>query len=385
MSFSSQFCLSDITKLCVFMVGICSYNCVETKKDTSFHQKTKLEKPEVTEAESFNNLVIVDSLGVTGADGVISFPLSNGTDLFMMGDSFISPVKNGKRDPKSAMLNNTFIVVDAKHNKSAYIIGGTKENPKALLWPAHHESTKEYYWPGHGLELDDAYHVFMSKFKKEKEGIWGFAYIGTDYLRLEKETCHVMSQDDFPYSVENGVHYGHALLHDNNYIYVYGSQVVDGKSTLHVTRGRLDPVSKRLTNFTFYNTQDWVKHSKDSKPLKGIIRQVPEQFSVFKYKETYVLLFQDRDLKSGNIFSYVSNSPVGPWTNEKLVYHSLEQELYKKDKVFTYNAMAHSQHIKNNKLLISYCVNSLELTKIFENVNYYRPRFLWVPMEMILK
>jgi hypothetical protein len=112
---------------------------------------------------------------------------------------------------------------------------------------------------------------------------------------------------------------------------------------------------------------------------------VPEQFSVFRHRDLYILLMMERDLTTGDIYSYISDSPVGPWRNEKKLYHSTEQETGREDKVFTYNAMAHPQYMDDNRLLVSYCVNSFDIPKIHEHVGYYRPRFLWIPMEMILE
>ena len=49
-------------------------------------------KPQTILDDQFGKLLIKDSGGVTGADGVISFPLNNGKSVFMMGDSFVSEV-----------------------------------------------------------------------------------------------------------------------------------------------------------------------------------------------------------------------------------------------------------------------------------------------------
>jgi hypothetical protein len=54
--------------------------------------------PESHADDHFTDLFSIDSDGITGADGCISFPLSNGSSIFMMGDSFLDPVVDGKRD-----------------------------------------------------------------------------------------------------------------------------------------------------------------------------------------------------------------------------------------------------------------------------------------------
>jgi hypothetical protein len=340
---------------------------------------------EVVNADEFSRLVIVDSLGVTGADGAISFPLTNGTSVFMMGDSFLESVENNARDVKSKMINNTFVIVDKLNNSSKSIFKGTLEDPETMLVPQNKDHVKEYYWPGHGFEYNNQIHLFMSRFThntNDPNDTWGFTFMGTDYLKLEKNSYDVVLQEDVPYSGVNGVHYGHSIIKEEDYIYLYGSKVVDDQASLHVARAKMND-DNAMGNYEFFSDNGWDINPLGSVALAGIHKEVPEQFSVFELKEQYVLVLQERNLTSGNIYSYISDSPVGPWTNEKFLYHTTDQEKYKD--VFTYNAMAHPQFIENSKLLISYCVNSFKVPKIHENVNLYRPKFIWVPLNMIFE
>ncbi|MFS4417471.1 DUF4185 domain-containing protein [Maribacter sp. 2307ULW6-5] len=328
----------------------------------------------------FEKLVMVDSLGITGADGVISFPLSKKESVFMMGDSFLSKVEHGKRDSSSIMINNSFIIIDNKKGIHKALYNGTPDKPESFLKPANE---KEYYWPGDGFKRKGLLHLFMTRFEHIDED-WGFRFTGTDYIRMAENDFKVVSVENFPYSNVNDVHYGHSLLNQSGYVYIYGSKF-DGKvSELHVARALLDPKEGKLKNYQFFDGSEWVANPSETKKLKGINKLVPEQFSVFKYGKVYVLLMMDRDFTTGNIYSYTSNSPVGPWGNEKKLYHTTEQEQYSEDRLFTYNAMAHPQYIQDDRLLISYCVNSFMVPKIHEHVEYYRPRFLWVPLQMIL-
>lgn len=342
-------------------------------------------KPQATLDDQFDKLLIKDSGGVTGADGVISFPLNNGKSVFMMGDSFVSEVIDNKRDPESKMINNTFIEVDLRTGESKSIIGGNLQNPETMLLPVNAEMTKEYYWPGHGFQNDNVIHVFMSKFWNDPTitSGWNFKFKGTDYIRLEPDTYRVISQNKFAATDVNGVHYGHSVLKDDDYTYIYGSKVNETIAELHVIRSTVDSLSNSLTNFEIFDGKNWINDATKTAGLKGIKKNVPEQFSVFKYENYYVLVMEEREL-AGNIYSYISNSPSGPWRNEKLLFEPTESN-NKKDEIITYNAMAHAQYIKDNKLLVSYCVNSMHPPNIHNiDVEYYRPRFFWVPMDLIL-
>jgi len=337
----------------------------------------------VTKAESFTNLVIVDSSGVTGADGAISFPLDAETSIFIMGDSFLSPIINKKRDVNSTMINNTFILINKKKGTHTTFYNNTAIVPDALLKPTY-GNPKEYYWPGHGFQKNGIIHIFMSRFL-HGDYDWGFKFSGTDYIRMDKNTFKVISQENFPYSNINNVHYGHSIMPERDEVYIYGSWSTKDSTAMHVSRAKLNPEKKQMKRFEFFNGKNWVSDPLQSAPMNGINQAVPEQFSVFKQGDEYILILQARELGNGNIYSYIADAPWGPWRNEKLLYHTTEQENVK-DQVFTYNAMAHPQYITDNKLLISYCVNSFDVKKIHEtNTDYYRPKFIWVPLEMILE
>ncbi|NQV78580.1 MAG: DUF5005 domain-containing protein [Lutibacter sp.] len=353
----------------------------------ALHKPEALTKVTIREVELdtiFGKLLIVDQGGVTGADGVISFSLPEGKSVFMMGDSFLSEVINGKRNPKSQMINNTFIELDLNRGVSKSIYKGSLDEPETMLIPMEAERTKEYYWPGHGFEKDSVIHIFMSKFWDDPsitEG-WKFKFKGTDYLRLEGGSYKVISQEIFPFTDINNVHYGHSLLKEDKYTYIYGSRVIKNRAELHVARALFGSKENRLTDFEIFDGNTWVSDAGKTNALKGINKNVPEQFSVFKYGSHYILVMQEREL-SGGVYSYISNTPVGPWRNEKLLFRTTEKT-NKKDGIITYNAMAHPQYIKDEKLLVSYCVNSLDVASIHENVLYYRPVFYNIPLEIIL-
>ncbi len=363
-----------------FLILIC---CSQLQQKTiNFDRPIKNTKP-ITLDTVFERLVIVDSLGVTGADGVISFSLNETTSVFMMGDSFMSPVQNKKRAVDSKMINNTFILIDEEKNSHKAFYGGTLDEPESLLKPTY-GNTKEFFWPGHGFENKGILHIFMSRFVHVDYG-WGFEFSGTDYIRINSDNFEIVSQEDIQFSNINRVHYGHSVVEDTKFVYIYGAYSDSTSTGMHVMRSKLDRNKNSLGQYEFFNGSDWVNDPLKSAPLAGIQHAVPEQFSIFKQDSTYILVMQERNLISGNIYSYIADSPTGPWRNPKLLYHTLEQDRGI-DNVFTYNAMAHPQYLKNNELLISYCVNSFDIPKIHEvNTDYYRPRFIRVPMQMILE
>ncbi len=210
-----------ISKISILILSCFIFSCANEKKKSQSKPKEEIETRTVTAAANFEDLVIVDSLGVTGADGVISFPLDSTTSIFMMGDSFLAPVRHKKRDVDSKMINNTFILINKNKRTHKAIYRGTIENAHALLKPAY-DNPQEYYWPGDGFEKNGTIHIFMSRFLHDHTA-WGFEFSGTDYIRMDSKTFEISSQEDFPYSNRNQVHYGHSVLHQDDYTYIYGA------------------------------------------------------------------------------------------------------------------------------------------------------------------
>ena len=108
---------------------------------------------------------------------------------------------------------------------------------------------------------------------------------------------------------------------------------------------------------------------------------VSEQFSIFRIKDTYVLLTMAK--MTSDIYTYTSDSPFRNFTNKTFIYHAPEPEADTTHQIFAYNALAHPQYIKDDELLVSYCINSFTVRDVFENAENYRARFIRVPLSLI--
>ena len=109
---------------------------------------------------------------------------------------------------------------------------------------------------------------------------------------------------------------------------------------------------------------------------------VSSQFNVFRLRDKYVLLTQNKRFNSGEIYTFISDSPCGPWRNKQLIFRTYEQDV---PNLFTYNAMAHPQFEKDGMILVSYNVNTGDFAQQFSDVTTYRPRFFWVEIDRILE
>lgn len=319
---------------------------------------------------------------VTGADGAISIDLKDGRSMFMWGDSFFGDVVDDVRqEPIAFMMGNVFTVIDKDYNIKNYY-KGDQTSPRSYIEPEMTGDLPSWYWPGHGFVRDGILYLFMSQFHKEGDGPFGFEYDKCDYFTLDSKTLEVLSKINFPAANENNVHYGHAVLDEGEYIYIYGTKSDNKTLTAdaHVARCKL--VNKELTGFEYWDGKGWNTDSKKTAKLEGVKHPVAEQLNVVKLRDKYVLVAQDR-YEMKNIYSYISDSPTGPFRNEKLLW-TVDEPNYEADQMMTYNTMVHPQYIKDDKVLMCYNVNTHDLEKVFVKASVYRPRFFWVPINMIV-
>lgn len=320
---------------------------------------------------------------VTGADGAISIDLKDGRSMFMWGDSFFGDVVDGiRQEPISFMMGNVFTVIDKDNNIKNYY-QGTPQSPRSYIEPEPKGKVAEWYWPGHGFVRDGILYLFMSQFHKQGDGPFGFEYDKCDYFTLNSVTLEVLTKNNFPAANINGVHYGHAVLDDGGYIYIYGTLSNNSEMTadIHVARCKLE--NKEFVYFEYWDGKSWNIDPKKTAKLEGPNHPVAEQFNVVKLKDKYVLVAQDR-FTMKNIYSYISDTPTGLFRNEKLLL-TVDEPNYETDQMMTYNTMVHPQYIKDDKVLMCYNVNTNDLDKVFVKASVYRPRFFWVPIDLMIK
>lgn len=353
--------------------------------------------------EEFKSLFYTDSGGITGADGIFSVPLPDGSSVFLLGDCFLGKVENGTRNFNTTMLRNAFNVINKEQTQATAIYRGKYDQPITLLEPVNEpdDSTYRWYWPGHGFVRKDTLYVFalnlynepsakvkIEKSEKEQdevdkltEDMFAFRLSHIDLLSFTlPDFKHIEThRAPFDYSA-NKIDFGNCVMVDGGYVYILGTENLPGFSKIHVARVPFD--SKNFYESWQYSTGDgWDASINNSRPIE-IDLSVSEQFSIFKHNEKYILLTQER--AGTDIFTYVSDYPNKDFKNKKFIYHTPDADLDSTKRIFPYNALAHVQYLKNNELLVSYCVNSSRVRDVFENVDNYRARFLRVPMDLIL-
>ena len=331
---------------------------------------------EVTIDTAFENKFMPDTVGFAGGDGVYSQLLPDGRTVWIFGDTFIGNLDKGntrhKTDP--LYIRNSFVVFDG--NQRITLQQGNPSDFRSMMIPPEvrdgtsgKTELERWYWPGDALVEEDRMYVFNSRFTQIDTGMWDFQFEGTDVVEfglLEIQELRTLSLGNF-----NEIHFGHAICETDSFTYIYGLK--DGYA--HAARAKTGNI---LGKWDYFTGQGWSDDFLDAQSMVDFPGS--EQFSVFPYLDQFIMVMQEGHL-GRRIFAYTADTPVGPWSEGILVY---ETPLPGSSNLFTYNALAHPQFMKDNKLLISYNTNSTRLEDHFEDALIYRPRFIRVPMEMIL-
>lgn len=329
----------------------------------------------------FARILIPDKGSVTGGDGTYSIPLPDGRSIFLMGDSFTGPVTNGVRSKSDHMFRNTYILYD--HGKVTAIFGAKGEKSSAAVPPGVSDESKEWYWPGHGFVDNNTLYIFQTLMYQAEAGMWGFKYKRTDILEYSLPNIVLQRNMNTPFVGSENVHFGMAVLKDNNYVYIYAQKDLNNTGTsiseALVARTTIDNLYEE---WEYFNGTGWTSNSSEAVKMEGLSNvNVSSQFSVFKLQDKYILLTQEKQLFSGQIYTFVSDNPQGPWFHKTLIYTTKEQNI---PNVYTYNALAHPQFMKDGMVLISYNVNTMDLEQLFNDAYIYRPRFFWMDIDKIL-
>jgi hypothetical protein len=342
----------------------------------------------------FRALFSPDSGGITGADGIFSIPLPDGSSVILTGDCFLGVVKDGQRDMSTKMLNNSMIRISPDLKEARAIYRGSWEKPETLFVP---DQEGHWYWPGHGFYHDSTLYIFalnmifipsgvvksdkdpdeMDKADEMEENMWAFDVAGVDLMRFSYPGLEFLGLDPVEPAYETSIHFGNNVLNEGNYIYFFGTRNDPEKAQVYAARTGKDNPPYHL-NWEFYNGSEWVSDCGQAAPM-DIDIPVSEQFTIFRMKDKYVLLTHEK--MTQDIYTYTSDLPYRGFGNKTFIYTSPEPD--STNKLFAYNALAHPQYMDGDKLLVSYCVNSHRVKDVFDDVESYRARFIRVPLEKI--
>ncbi len=334
---------------------------------------------------TFTNYFKRGGNGWNAGDGTSSVALPDGRTLWMFGDSHVDQGVNDDNElPCLFNARNSIMVQDQANNFSSYYdTSGTDRFTRQFV--KMEGDTNTFYWPSGGFVHNNIAYLFWNRFKENENSIFG-DFLGMVIAEIELPTIELIKITP----LENtSLQYGMAIItnQDNGYHYIYGRVKEEGAFRQPLVARC--PIGQIYTNWEYYaGDNNWSTNAIDYVPIADF---VSEEYSVFQCGETYIFLTQDLNglgCDGGKrIYMSKASQPQGPFNNVEVVYTATDQ--VNGDNLFTYNAQAHPQFIKDNEVLVSYnvnktcphiCQDTILAFSSFFNADLYRPKFVRVPI-----
>lgn len=311
----------------------------------------------------------------SGADSTYSVTLKNGTRAWLFSDTFYGPVNPDSSRPTDTTFINNSIVLQRGSRLVDTITGGTAADPDGIIPP---RSANSWYWLGDGELSDDGRTLYLgalnfSKFPPYGQWDWGWdaSYIASVDTRTWKLT------DLVPAPSGHNVQWASWYQRLGGHTYIYGVEDLGLEKHMHIARvkgSRMD----RTDRWQYWTGAGWSATETDS---VRVMAGVGNEYSVTPFRDGYLLVTQNtHELFSATVLGYTSCSPTGPFTNPVTLFQMAEVGAagsYGDPDVFAYNAHVHPELSTNNRLLVTYNVNSFDnVGDVYDDVTIYRPRFI---------
>lgn len=315
----------------------------------------------------------------SGADSTYSVRLKNGATAWLFSDTFYGRVNaDGSRPTDTTFINNSIVL--QKGSRMETITGGTSRHPAAIIPP---KSETSWYWLGAGALSANGrtLHLGALNFSKfPPYGLWDFGWDSTSIASVDTRTWKLTKLTPAPSS--HGVQWASWYQQAGGYTYIYGVEDLGLAKYMHVARVKGKDLTQ-VTKWQFWTGSGWSTRETDSTQVTA---GVGNEYSVTPFRDGYLLVTQDtNELFSSKVLGYTSCSPTGPFVNPVTLFEMAEVGplgSYGDPDVYAYNAHVHPQLSSNNRLLVTYNVNSFDnVGDVYDDVSIYRPRFIDVAIK----
>lgn len=316
----------------------------------------------------------------SGADSTYSVKLKNGLTAWLFSDTFYGRVdKDGSRPADTAFVNNS-IVLQRGSKLVKTITGGTPRQPTGIVPPV---SDTSWYWFGAGSLSSNGKTLYVGALNFAKfapYGQWDFGWDSTSIASIDTRSWKLTKLTPAPSG--HGVQWASWYQRIGDYTYIYGVDDQGLAKYMHVARVKGKDLTK-VAAWQYWTGSRWSARETDSAP---VMPGVANEYSVTPFRDGYLLVTQDtNELFSATVLGYTSCSPTGPFVNPVTLFEMAEvgpSGSYGDPDVFAYNAHVHPELSSDNRLLVTYNVNSFDnVGDVYDDVSIYRPRFIDVAIK----
>ncbi len=348
--------------------------------------------------------VLTGPSGITGADGGASVPLPGGRILWLLADSVVGEVVEGRHGPGSAIVNNAIVVHAVSRRPSeppgpdsvTRLFGPPPRAGANSAWlmpdgqDGPIEDARSWFWPtgggavvpGSGSERLVLFYTRVRRPGGAADGtIWNFEAAATTAAVIANPAdrpaaWRVETHDLGPVGRSaRRMTWGVGVLPEGGDVLLLGLDDTDKlnkKAILaRAPAGALhDPGAWR-----YWSGGAWSFDRADTAP---VCDGVSDEFSIHRGGRVWVMIHME-PMFGTRIMLRTAPAPEGPWSEPRPVYQCPEPA--GDPRLMVYAARAHPELSGPDHLLVSYCVNSRDFGHMLSDASIYRVRFLRVPRE----
>lgn len=352
------------------------------------------------------------SEGLVAADGLGSVRLPGDRILWLLGDSIIGTVKDGRVQPGAAMSRNAILVCPAgpdspapdavqrlwgpkpAGNRTGWVTPeGTGEGPLRWCWPVGGAVLLD--GPTTGPESHPRLLIFYADMGEREAGAtdcWNFRQVGNRLAVVENPADAPADWKVGQRVIWSGrpegarqINWGSAVMLDprpepgkDADLLVFGTDgtdVMNKKAVLaRAPRQRPDDFSA----WRFWTGEAWSDKEADA---AAVAADISDEFSIHALPGPggpALIMVHTEGRLGRKVLARTAGRPEGPWSDPRTLYEAPEPAATQG--VFVYGAKAHPEIAREGELALTYCVNSTDFAAVLGHIAHYRPRFFRVPL-----
>jgi hypothetical protein len=343
----------------------------------------------------------------SGGDGAQALAMPGGGTMWFFSDSYLGQVnpQGIRSQPSTGLAHNTAVYyhngfLGPTYARLPSVFGYVNESDYTWVSPPPPYATSQYELINGDQVIDDgiAYKFYQLADRGLHPG--GYQYklagtviesfwVGAGTVRLSPDSGTVVQVEDSAGS--DPIIWGVATLRAGGYVYIYGVKPYNGGSApypLYLARVPSGGLAAGDTWQYFDGTPGcssssagaWAPGPQSAKALRT---GVSAGFSVTDVDGTYVLLTGDNSGATGDpsdAVAYYAKCPTG-FSPASLRYQVYQPKLASGYLAYEYRVVP--QYSSGANVLVSYSLNTTDLTLNLTNSSIYRPRFLDVRLPSI--
>ncbi|HMF82719.1 MAG TPA: DUF4185 domain-containing protein [Acidimicrobiia bacterium] len=282
------------------------------------------------------------------ADLPASVDLRDGRVLWLFGDTWTGArAPDGGIAPGARLQHNSALVQTGGCVDLVGTVGGGW-----LTIPG----TEDFWWPADGVVAGGArggtVDVFVTRVRRTGPGVFDFAMMGMDVVRLRRTDLAVLAVSPLPHQDRL---WGTSVVANGGWLYLFGRDFAAGPST-YLARVRPDDLDGR---WQFRGGGRW---SSDPARATPVLDAPPfNNPTVARLRDgRWLAIAKDREFDGASLIGWTARLPHGPWRAAGPLVAAPTSD---RADEFTYMGSAHPEiALADKRLLVSWNLNSRAAT-----------------------